>query len=189
LTPPRDVTDLLVAWGGGDRAALDELMPIVDSELRRLAKGYLARERRNHTLQTTALVNEAYLQLVDQRRVRWQNRAHFFGVAARVMRRILVGHARARRAGKRGHGVVPLSLEQVDAVKAKAPVDLLGLDEALDRLAEIDPRQGRLVELRFFGGLSIEETAEVLDVSPATVGREWAMAKAWLYDELRGGRS
>jgi RNA polymerase sigma factor (TIGR02999 family) len=186
MAASRNITELLVAWGEGDRAALDELMPLVYDELRGQASSYLARERQGHTLQTTALVHEAYLKLVDQRRVRWQNRAHFFGVAAQMMRRILVSHARAHGARKRGHGVQPLSLDQAPEVSSKPKVDLVGLDEALDRLTEIDPRQGRVVELRFFGGLSIEEAGEVLSLSPATVGREWTMAKAWLYKELGG---
>jgi RNA polymerase sigma factor (TIGR02999 family) len=186
MTSAPNVTELLVAWGQGDRAALDALMPVVYAELRRIARGYLARERRDHTLQTTALVHEAYLKLVDQRRVQWQSRAHFFGVAAQMMRRILVDHARARLAGKRGAGAETIALEVAPELSAKARVDLLGLDEALDRLTRLDARQGRLVELRFFGGLSIEEAAEVLDISPATISREWVMAKAWLYKEMGG---
>jgi RNA polymerase sigma factor (TIGR02999 family) len=186
MASSRNITELLVAWGDGDRAALDELMPLVYDELRGQASAYLARERQGHTLQTTALVHEAYLKLVDQRRVRWQNRAHFFGVAAQMMRRILVSHARAHGAVKRGQGAQPLSLDEAPEVGAKPNVNLVALDEALDRLTEIDPRQGRVVELRFFGGLSIEEAGEVLSLSPATVGREWSMAKAWLYKELGG---
>jgi RNA polymerase sigma factor (TIGR02999 family) len=186
MAAPRNITELLVAWSDGDRAALDELVPLVYDQLHGLASASLARERQGHTLQTTALVHEAYLKLVDQRRVRWQNRAHFFGVAAQMMRRILVSHARAHAAGKRGHGAQPLSLDQAPEVSAKPKVDLLALDEALDRLTEIDPRLGRVVELRFFGGLSIEEAGEVLSLSSATVGREWSMAKAWLYKELGG---
>jgi RNA polymerase sigma factor (TIGR02999 family) len=186
MTSSRNITELLVAWSDGDRAALDELMPLVYDELRGLASAYLARERPGHTLQTTALVHEAYLKLVDQRRVQWQNRAHFFGIAAQMMRRILVSHARAHRAEKRGRGAQPLSLDEVPELSAKPKVDLVALDDALDRLTEIDPRQGRVVELRFFGGLSIDEAGEVLSLSPATVGREWTMAKAWLYKELGG---
>jgi RNA polymerase sigma factor (TIGR02999 family) len=186
MAASRNITELLMAWSDGDRAALDELMPLVYGELRGLASAYLARERRGHTLQTTALVHEAYLKLVDQRRARWQNRAHFFGVAAQMMRRILVSHARAHGAEKRGRAAQPLSLDEAPEVSTKPKVDLVALDEALDRLTEIDPRQGRVVELRFFGGLSIEEAGEVLSLSPATVGREWSMAKAWLYKELGG---
>jgi RNA polymerase sigma factor (TIGR02999 family) len=186
MTAPPNVTELLAAWSQGDRGALDALMPVVYGELRRIARGYLARERRDHTLQTTALVHEAYLKLVDQRRVRWQNRAHFFGVAAQMMRRILVDHARARRAGKRGAGVETVALELTPELSAKPTVDILGLDAALDRLAALDPRQGRLVELRFFGGLSIEEAAEVMALSPATLTRDWTMAKAWLFKEMGG---
>ncbi len=188
MASSRNITQLLVAWSEGDRAALDELMPLVYDELRGLASAYLARERQGHTLQTTALVHEAYLKLVDQRRVQWQNRAHFFGVAAQMMRRILVSHARAHSAKKRGQGAPPLSLDKAPEVSAKPKVDLVALDEALDRLTEIDPRQGRVVELRFFGGLSIEEAGEVLSLSPATVGREWRMAKAWLYKEFGARR-
>jgi RNA polymerase sigma factor (TIGR02999 family) len=184
LTPSPDVTDLLVAWNRGDRSALDELMPAVYGELRRLARSYLARERRDHTLETTGLVHEAYLKLVDQRRVAWQNRAHFFGVAAQIMRRILVDHARSRAAQKRGDGRPLLSLAHVGEQAAPGRVDLLSLDHALIRLATFDARQSRIVELRFFAGLSLDETAEALGLSPATVSREWTMARAWLHREM-----
>jgi RNA polymerase sigma factor (TIGR02999 family) len=180
-----EVRALLQAWSAGEQQALDRLLPLVHAELGRLARSYLRRERPDHTLQATALVNEAFLKLVDQRSVSWQNRAHFFGVAAQAMRRILVDYARARAAAKRGDGVRPEALDELVASTAMRSADLVALDEALTRLAEMDPRQGRVVELRFFGGLTMEETAEVLQVSPATVGREWALAKAWLYAELQ----
>ena len=182
-----DVTPLLLAWGAGDQSAGERLLPAVYAELRRQAARAMRRESSEHTLQATALVHEAYLRLVDQRRVVWRSRAHFFGVAAQVMRRILVDHARERRAAKRGGGLPPLALGDADAAAAPAAeqgVDVLALHEALERLAALDPDQARLVELRYFGGLSIEETAEALGVSPATVKREWAIARAWLRREL-----
>jgi RNA polymerase sigma factor (TIGR02999 family) len=181
----QDVTRLLKAWSDGDQHALDDLLPVVYAEVRRLARSYLRRERSDHTLQPTALVHEAYLRLVDQRDVRWQNRAHFFGIAAQIMRRILVDHARMRHAGKRGNGLAPVALD--DAMQVAAPdadLDVVALDEALETLAELDPRQARIVELRYFGGLSIEETGEIVNLSPATVKREWAAARAWLRREL-----
>ena len=178
-----DVTGLLVAWSNGEEGADSGLMEAVHGELRRLARGYLRRERPDHSLPPTALVHEAYLKLVDQRRVRWQNRAHFFAIAARLMRRILVDHARAHGAAKRGAGIrVPL--QDADYGADPPSTDVLALDAALDRLATIDARHSRLVELRFFGGLTVEETAEALGISPATVKREWASAKAWLYQQL-----
>ncbi len=179
------ITRLLVDWGKGDQAALEKLMPLVYSELRRLASNYLRRERAEHTLQPTALVNEAYLKLVDQRNARWQNRAHFFGIAAQLMRRILVDHARQRQAVKRG-GVDQqrLSITSAEAVVKQPEIDILALNEALDELAEMDPQQSRIVELKFFGGLSIEETAEVLGISHATVERDWKLARAWLRRQL-----
>ncbi len=163
-------------------------MPLVYSELRRLAAAYLRRERPDHTLQSSALVNEAYLRLIDQSRVRWKNRAHFFGVAAQMMRRILVDHARNRAAMKRGAGVTMLSIDNAIIGKSQQNIDLIALDDALNKLAEFDPQQGRIVELRFFGELSIEETAEVLGVSPATVKRDWAVAKGWLFRQMSTGR-
>jgi RNA polymerase sigma factor (TIGR02999 family) len=185
MEPSRsDVTQLLQQWSEGRQEALDRLLPQIYAELRRLAASYLWRERRDHTLQPTALVHEAFLKLVDQRAVRWQSRAHFFGVAAQAMRRILVDHARARSAAKRGDGERPVSLDEAVAVGAMPDAQLLDLHEALTRLETIDPQQGRVVELRFFGGLTMEETAEVMHISPATVGREWTLAKAWLYAEL-----
>jgi RNA polymerase sigma factor (TIGR02999 family) len=185
-TPPQGVTQLLVNWSNGDREALEHLAPLVYGELHRLASRYLRRERPGHTLQSTALVNEAYLRLIDQREVRWQNRAHFFGVAAQMIRRILVDHARNRQAHKRGAGAVKLSLDEAIATPEPKDLDLVALDDALEGLVKMDSQQARVVELRFFAGLSIEETAEVLGVSPATVKREWTTAKAWLYRELSG---
>ena len=178
---PHEVTQLLAAWGDGDQAALDQLVPLVHDELRRIARGYMRRERAGHTLQTTALVNEAYLRLVDQRSVRWQNRAHFFAIAAQLMRRILVDYARQHVSRKRGGGAIQVTLAEAESLPTAREPDLIALDEALLSLAEIDPRKSRVVELRFFGGLSIEETAEVLKVSPTTVEREWTTAKAWLH--------
>ena len=178
------VTQMLLDWSEGDREALDKLIPIVYSELRLRAARYLRRERPGHTLQTTALIHETYLRLVDQKDVRWQNRAHFFAIAAQLMRRILVDHARQRDAAKRGGADVTLTLDEAMAVFPGRDVNLMALDETLTRLAEIDPRQSRVVELRYFSGLSIEETAEVLGVSPATVKLDWSMAKAWLRREM-----
>jgi len=179
-----DVTGLLVNWSNGDQQALDQLMPLVYGELRRLAQAYLRRERSDHTLQSTALVHEAFLRLVNQRNVQWKNRAHFFGIAAQLIRRILVDHARAHQAGKRGAGAFKLSLDEAIGVPDKQDLDLVALDDALQRLTGLDAQQGRIVELRFFAGLSIEETAEVLDISPATVKREWSTARAWLFRDL-----
>jgi RNA polymerase sigma factor (TIGR02999 family) len=202
MNEPRDgrVTQLLVEWAAGDKHALGELMPLVYGELRRLAERQLREERPNHTLQRTALVHEAYLRLMNQRHVSWQGRAQFMGLASQLMRRILIDHARTRRRAKRGGGVVPLSLDQTgralgsvddkgaqtDALElaANPAVDLPAIDSALSRLEKLDPTQGRIVELRFFGGLTIEETAQVVGVSPATVKREWALARAWLHREL-----
>lgn len=183
-TSPHAVTRLLVDWGNGDQQALEKLTPLVYEELKRLAARYLRRERREHTLQSTALVHEAWLRLIDQKQVHWQNRAQFFGIAAEMIRRILIDHARARQAGKRGDGAIKLSLDDALAVPHRRDLDLVALDDAMHDLAKLDPQQSRLVELRFFAGLSIEESAEVLGVSPATVKREWAAAKAWLYREI-----
>ena len=185
-TSQQGVTELLVSWSNGDQQALDRLTPLVYGELRRLAARYLRRERSDHTLQSTALVHEAYLRLIDQKHVRWQNRAHFFGVAAQMIRRILVDHARGKQAAKRGAGGWKLSLDEAIATPEQRDLDLVALDDALGGLAKIDPQQSRVVELRFFAGLSIEETAEVLRISPATVKRDWTAAKAWLYREMRG---
>ena len=182
---PREVTRLLVEWGDGDEAALARLMPLVYDELRRLARHYMRRERPGHTIEPTALVNEAYLRLVEQTNIRWQNRAHFFGIAAGVMRRVLCDHARARLADKRGGGAVRVSLVEAEARSDEQTTDVLALDEALGELAEVDPRKARVVELRYFGGLSVEETAEVLKVSRSTVLHDWNMAKAWLYQQMQ----
>ena len=184
------MTELLLAWRDGDEAALDKLTPLVYRELRRLASLYMAGERQGHLLESTALVNEAYLRLTQWKQpIQWQNRAHFFGVAAQLMRRILVDFARAQRRHKRGAGAVRVSLsDAADAVAFKAP-DLLALDDALQSLAELDPRHSRVVELRFFGGLSHEDVAEVLNVSAATVRRDWSLARAWLYTELQRRRT
>ncbi len=179
----KPVTDLLVAWSQGDAAARDDLVAAVYAELRRRAGGYLRRESPGHMLQPTALVNEVYLRLVDLERVEWRSRAQFFGLAAQLMRRILVDHARERRALKRAGGVVPVTFSE-DIAPVEEAVDVTALDDALEALARLDPRQGRIVELRYFGGLSIEETAEVVGVSPATVKREWTLARAWLHREL-----
>jgi RNA polymerase sigma factor (TIGR02999 family) len=181
-----NVTLLLQAWGEGDKQALDELIPVVYAELHRLAHAYLRREDPAQRLQTTELVNEAYVQLVRQKHVRWQNRAHFYGIAAQLMRRILTEQARRRKADKRGGGATPISLEVAPGIQASPSVDFDELDEALERLTVLDPRQGQLVELRFFGGLTIEETAEVMQLSPATVKREWSTARVWLRRELSG---
>jgi RNA polymerase sigma factor (TIGR02999 family) len=181
-----DVTALLMDWSNGDRHALDELMPLVYDELRKLAGGYLRRERSEHTLQGTAIVHEAFLRLVNQRDVQWQGRAHFYGIAAQMIRRILVDHARCCNAGKRGSGSLRIELEEGMAVSQRHEVDLVALDTALERLALLDERQSRIVELRFFTGLSVEETAEVMSLSTATVKREWSSARAWLYREIAG---
>jgi len=180
-----DVSKLLLAWTGGEQSALDKLTPIVYQELHRLARRYMKGERPGHSLQTTALVNEAYLRLVDYKRMQWQNRAHFFAVSAQVMRRILVEHAR-RHNQKRGGAVPHVSLDEAAQVGGGRPSDLVALDDAMNSLARLDPRKVQVVEMRFFGGLSVEETAEVLKVSPVTVMRDWSTAKAWLYRELSG---
>src|SRR5205085_621696 len=187
MTDKSEVTQLLQQWGSGRQEALDRLLPEIYAELRKLAASYLRRERRDHTLQPTALVHEAFVKLVDQRAVRWQNRAHFFGIAAQAMRRILVDHARSRHRDKRGGNEENLPLEAVEfAVSDNKNVDLVALDEALSRLAQLDERQARIVELRFFSGMSVEETAEALGISPATVKNDWRTAKAWLFREIQG---
>ena len=186
MTEPQThrVTQLLIDWSNGDQSAFDKLMPLIDEELRRLAHHYMARERAGHTLQTTALVNEAFLKLVNRKNLQWQNRAHFFGLAAQVMRTILVDHARSHASAKRGGGARNLELDEAMLVSQQKASEVVALDEALNQLALIDPRQSRIVELRFFGGLTVEEAAEVLHVSPVTIKREWSTAKAWLYHEL-----
>ncbi len=184
----KEVTRLLVGWGNGDQAALDELIPLVHGELRRLAGRYMRRESQDHTLQASALVNEAYLRLVDQKSVQWQNRAHFFGVAAQLMRRILVDHARSRSRVKRGGGAQMVSLAE-QAVLSNEVAEVIALDEALKRLAELDPRKNQIVEMKFFGGLTNEEVAEVLKVTSRTVEREWRRAKAWLHRAINQGET
>jgi RNA polymerase sigma factor (TIGR02999 family) len=182
----RAVTQLLRAWTGGSDQALEALLPLVEGELRRLARGYLAGERKDHTLQTTALVNEAFVRLVDARSIPWQGRAHFLGIAARLMRRVLVDHARTRGYRKRGGDLQRVSLDEAMVVSRDLDVNLLALDRALDRLAEADPRKVRVIEMRFFGGLTVEETAEALQVSTDTVKRDWRLAKLWLLRDLEG---
>lgn len=184
--PPSEVTELLIALQGGSADAMAKLMPVVYAELKRLAAGYLRAERADHTLQTTGLVHEAYLKLVDQKRTTWKNRSHFFGIAAQAMRRILVDHARKRSAAKRDGGH-PVTLDDEVAGLPADTDEVLAVDEALQRLSAMDPRQSRIVELRYFAGLSIEQTAEALEISPATVKRDWTSAKAWLQRELSGG--
>jgi RNA polymerase sigma factor (TIGR02999 family) len=180
------VTELLIAWGSGDRAALDELVPVIHEELRRLARQQMRGERDNHTLQTTALVNEAFLRLVDLRRIQWQDRAHFLALSARLMRRILVDHARSRSYQKRGGGAANVTLDETIVASPERGIDLVALDDALEDLARVDARKSQVVELRFFGGLSVEETAEALKVSPETVTRDWRLAKVWLLREISG---
>ena len=181
---PKEITRLLVAWGDGDESALADLTPLVYEELHRLAHHYMNGERADHTLQTTALVNEAYVRLIDWKNVRWRNRTHFFAVSAELMRRILVDFARARGYQKRGGGARAVELDEATVMASDQDTDVVALDEALNSLAEMDARQSRVVELRFFGGLSVEEAAEVLMVSPATVRRDWSLARAWLRREL-----
>src|ERR1044072_5274145 len=183
---PENITELLVGYGRGDKEALDQLMPIVYEELRRQAARYLRKERPGHTLQTTALIHEAYVRLVDQRHLQLQNRAQFFGIAAQLMRRILVDHARTKNRVKRGGSNVKVSIDDATFAVKGQDLDVVALDEALQRLAEIDEQQSRVVELRFFSGLTVEETAEVMGISKATVKRDWSMAKAWLHRELTG---
>jgi RNA polymerase sigma factor (TIGR02999 family) len=181
---PKDITTLLVEWSGGNHNALDELTPLVYDQLRRLAAHALRRERPGHTLQSTALVHEAYLKLIDQHRVHWQDREHFFAVAAQIIRRILVNHARSRNAFKRGGGNAMVTLDESSTSIQSREVDLVALDDALESLSKMDPQQGRIVELRFFGGLSIEAAARVLGISSSTVTRDWNLARAWLKREL-----
>jgi RNA polymerase sigma factor (TIGR02999 family) len=186
---PHEVTQLLLAWSSGDKAALDQLMPLVYAELRRLAKHHMRNERMGQTLQTTALIHEAYLRLIDARQVRLENRRHFFAAAARLMRQVLVDLARERGSRKRGGVARQVSLDEALAVSSQRDEGLLALDEALSALSQIDPRKGQMVELRFFGGLSVEETAEALGVSVETIHRDWRLAKSWLLRRLRGEKS
>ena len=191
MTPPstrQAVTELLGEWSNGDDGALGKLFPLLHPELHRLAHHYMSRERTGHTLQTTALVNEAYLRLVDQKQSHWRNRAQFVGVAAQLMRRILIDHARSRAYAKRGGGVRPVELDEAAVLSPTQAEAVLAVDEALQRLATFDPRKARIVELRYFGGLTVEETAEVLKISPITVMRDWSFAKAWLHRELSHDR-
>jgi len=183
---PQEITQLLTRWSGGDKAALDELIPLVYPELRRLARMYMGRENSAHTLQTSALINEAYLRLVNQQDVEWQNRAHFFAVAAQVMRHILVDHARKYRYSKRGGGAEHVPLDELAVVCDERAAELIALDDALNRLAIMDPRKSQIIELRFFGGLTVEETAEAMKLAPITIMREWRAAKAWLGRETLG---
>ena len=187
MPSPESFTRLLLDWSDGDEGARNEMLPLVYDELRRLAALYLLRERRDHTLQPTALVHEAYLRLIDQRQVNWKNRAQFVGLAAVMMRRILVNHARDRAAEKRGGDVQKVPLSDVDEPGTPQDVDVIVLHDALDQLGAIDPRKGRIVELKFFGGLTTNEIAEVLQLSPATIERDWSFARAWLYDAIGGG--
>src|SRR5437588_1757599 len=182
---PTDITALLVEWGEGDASALDRLLPLVERELHRLAHSYMRREDPNHTLQTTALINETYLRLVDQRRVQWQNRAHFFGIAAQIMRRILLNYARDQNRLKRGGRAIHVSLSEAMVMPAEKDRELIALNDALTRLEAIDERKSKVVELRYFGGLTVEEVAEVLKISTITVMRDWAFAKAWLSREMQ----
>jgi RNA polymerase sigma factor (TIGR02999 family) len=181
---PQEITQLLLAWSQGDRSALDQLIPLVYEELRRLAKHYMGQERPGHALQTTALVNEAYLRLIDASQVKWQNRAHFLAVSAQLMRRVLVDFARSNHQLKRGGKAHRVSLDQALVVSAEQGPNLVDLDDALSALSALDGRQSQVVELRFFGGLSVEETAEALKISPTTVRRDWTLARAWLHREL-----
>lgn len=182
--PTSEITGLLVDWSNGDQAALDKLLPLVEQELHRLAHSYMRRENRDHTLQTTALVNEAYLKIIDQKKTRWQNRAHFFAIAAKIMRRILLNYARDQGRQKRGGNALQVSLSDVSTLTIDQPEELIMLDDALKRLAAVDERKSQVVELKYFGGLETEEIAEVLKVSPVTVLRDWKFAKAWLFREM-----
>jgi len=184
---PNEVTQLLISWRNGDSEALDKLIPMVYAELRKLARRHMARESPDHTLQTSSLINETYLKLVDQQNVQWQNRAHFFAVAAQVMRHILIDHARRHRYQKRGAGAPKISFDETTGLSDERAAELVSLDDALTALAEIDARKSRIIELRFFGGLSVEETAEIMKISPVTVSREWRAARAWLRREMATG--
>jgi RNA polymerase sigma-70 factor (ECF subfamily) len=187
LHSPSEITTLLVDWGNGDKNALHRLFPLVERELHRLAHNYMRRENPDHTLQTTALIHETYLRLIDQNRVSWQNRAHFFGIASQIMRRILSNYARDQKRAKRGGGAIQVSLSKAEVLSNEKADEFIALDEALNRLTIVDERKSRVVELKYFGGLSVEEIAEVLDVSPITVMRDWKYAKAWLAREVAYG--
>lgn len=188
MSSPSDITALLVDWSNGDQCAFEKLLPLVERELHRLAHSYMRREDPDHTLQTTALINETYLRLVDQKKVQWQNRAHFFGIAAQIMRRILLNYARDQNRLKRGGRAIHVSLSEATVMPAEKDRELIALNDALIRLEAIDERKAKVVELRYFGGLSVEEVAEVLKVSPITVMRDWKFAKAWLAREMQDGR-
>jgi RNA polymerase sigma factor (TIGR02999 family) len=185
----QQITELLIAWNSGDESSLEELLPIVEIELRKIAHNYMRRENGNHTLQTTALVNEAYLKLIDQTRAGWQNRAHFFAISAQIMRRILLNHARDRVAGKRGGGAEHVELEEAVILTKEKSAELIALDEALNKLAEFDKTKSRIVELLYFGGMTIDETTEVLGIAPSTVSAHWKVARAWLGKEIRGEKA
>jgi RNA polymerase sigma factor (TIGR02999 family) len=187
MSSPLDITALLVDWSKGDQSALEKLLPLVERELHRLAHSYMRRENPDHTLQTTALINETYLRLIDQRKVQWQNRAHFFGIAAQIMRRILLNYARDQNRLKRGGRAIHVSLSEAGIMPAEKDRELIALNDALTRLEALDERKSKVVELRYFGGLSVEETAEVLKISPITVMRDWQFAKAWLAREMQNG--
>jgi RNA polymerase sigma factor (TIGR02999 family) len=186
LFMPQEITDLLIDWSNGSPEAMERLMPAIEGELRRIAANYMRRESPENTLQTTALVNEAYLKLIDQKQVKWQNRAHFFAIASTLMRRILLDHARAQSRAKRGGKVVHVDLEDAAVITLEKSEELIALDEALERLSKFDAQKSRIVEMRFFGGLSEKEVAEVLGIEPVTVGYHWRLAKAWLGREIRG---
>ena len=188
MAPKTDITELLVDWNNGDKSAMDRLKPLVEKELHRLAHAYMRHENPDHTLQTTALINETYLRLIDQSRVQWQNRAHFFGIAAQIMRRILLNYARDRNRQKRGGKAVHVSLSEAFVIPAEKDREIIALNDALDMLEAIDERKAKVVELRFFGGLTVEEVAEVLKLSTVTVLRDWAFAKAWLSREMKDGQ-
>lgn len=185
MSTDSDITGLLVEWSNGNHAALDKLLPLVERDLHRLAHAYMRRENPDHTLQTTALINETYLRLIDQRKVQWQNRAHFFGIAAQIMRRILLNYARDQKRLKRGGRAIHVSLSKADVMPAEKDREIIALNDALNRLEAVDERKARVVELRYFGGLSVDEVAEVLSVAPITVMRDWQFAKAWLARELQ----
>jgi RNA polymerase sigma factor (TIGR02999 family) len=188
-TNREDITELLLAWNNGNKEVLNDLMQVVYDELRRLAHFHLAKERPNHTLQTTALVNEAYLKLVDQKKVHWQNRSHFFALASKLMRRILIDYARTRQYAKRGGGISPLPLDETLVMSPTRALEMIALDDALTALSDFDERKARIIELRFFAGLSIDETSELLGVSPGTVMKDWTLAKAWLQREMDRNKS
>ncbi|MEZ5425324.1 MAG: sigma-70 family RNA polymerase sigma factor [Pyrinomonadaceae bacterium] len=186
MSNPQEITGLLIAWNQGDKSAMEKLMPLVEIELRRIAARFMRRENQNHTLQTTALVNEAYLKLIEQKKTDWQNRAHFFALAAKLMRRVLLDHAKAQSRAKRGGGAIHLDISEVSVITPQPGEDLIALDEALNKLAEFDELKSRIIEMRHFGGLTVDEVAGVLEISPITVMRHWRLAKAWLRRELRG---